>query len=98
MYKKLLFLVLVLPTSLSVFSQYNFNAGFPVVYNILNTQCSNAGCHSQTSSDALKFDGSMATVYAEIYNQPPVNVAALQRGEQLVWVDQPYQSYLMKKA
>jgi len=98
MYKKLLFLVFVLPMSLSLFSQYNFDAGFPVVYSILNTQCSNAGCHSQTSSDALKFDGSMATVYAEIYNQPPVNIAALQRGEQLVWVDQPYQSYLLKKA
>ena len=98
MYKKLLFLVFVLPVSLSVFSQYNFNAGFPVVYNILNTKCSNAGCHSATSSDALKFDGSQATVYSEIYGQPPVNIAAQQRGEQLVWVNQPYQSYLLKKA
>jgi hypothetical protein len=98
MYKKLLFLVFVLPMSVSVFSQYNFNAGFPVVYNILSTKCSNAGCHSATSTDALKFDGSQATVYSELYGQPPVNIAAQQRGEQLVWVDQPYQSYLLKKA
>ena len=98
MIKKILFLIFTLPVSLISFCQYNFSAGFPVVYNILNTKCSNAGCHSATSPDALKFDGNMATVYAEIFNQPPVNIAAQQRGEKLVWMDQPYQSYLLKKA
>ena len=99
MYKKLLFLVFVLPISLSVFSQYNFNAGYPVVYNILNTQCQNAGCHSATATGTtLRFDTTAAAVYSQIANQPPVNNAARARGEQLVWVDQPYQSYLLKKA
>jgi len=100
MYKKLLFLFFVLPISVSVFSQYNFDAGFPVVYNILNTQCSNAGCHSATTSPtpSLRFDTTSSAVYAQIFGQPPMNAAALSRGEQLVWINQPYQSYLMKKA
>jgi hypothetical protein len=98
MYKKILFLVFVLPMSLSVFSQYHYNAGYAVVYNILNTKCSNAGCHSAASASTLRFDTTAAAVYAEIFNQPPVNIAAQQRGEQLVWMDQPYQSYLLKKA
>jgi hypothetical protein len=98
MYKRLLLLFFAVPISMSVFSQYNFDAGYPVVYNILNTKCSNAGCHSATSTDALKFDGTPAAVYAAIVGQPPMNAAALARNEQLVWIDQPYQSYLLKKA
>jgi hypothetical protein len=76
MYKKLLFLVLVSPVS--VFAQNTYD----LVYTTLNTKCSNAGCHSSTSSDALKFDGSSASVYAALVNQTP----------------QPYESYLLKKA
>ena len=99
MYKKLFFLgFLVLSASASVYSQYSYSAGYEVVYNILNTKCSNSGCHSATSADALKFDGGDSAVYASIFNQPPVNANALSRGEQLVWMDQPYQSYLLKKA
>ena len=98
MYKKLLFLVLVLSASVSSFSQYNYNAGFPVIYNILNTKCQNAGCHSAQASSTLRFDTTSAAVFAEIFNQPPVNANALSRGEQLVWMSQPYQSYLLKKA
>jgi len=98
MHKKLLLLFFILATSFSVFSQYSYDAGYPVVYNILHTKCSNAGCHSSTSADALKFDTDSATLYNAIYNQPPVNANALSRGERIVWMDQPYQSYLLKKA
>jgi hypothetical protein len=98
MYKKILLFVFVIPMSLSVFSQYNYNAGYGVIYNILSTKCSNAGCHSAASGQSLRFDTTAAAVYTEIYNQPPVNANALSRGEQLVWMDQPYQSYLLKKA
>ena len=98
MYKKGLFLSFALMISASVFSQYNYNAGYAVVYNILNTQCSNAGCHSAISGATLRFDTTAAAVYTEIFNQPPMNIAAQQRGERLVWMDQPYQSYLLKKA
>ena len=98
MYKRLLFFIFLIPVSLNVFSQYNYNAGWGVVYNILNTNCSNAGCHSATSAQSLRFDTTSAAVHAEIYNQPPMNISALNRGERLVWMDQPYQSYLLKKA
>ncbi len=98
MYKKLLFLSVVLFATSPLFSQYNYDAGYGVVYNILQTKCSNAGCHSATSADALKFDGDTTTVYNALYNQTPSNAAAQARGEKLVWVDQPYQSYLLRKA
>jgi hypothetical protein len=96
--KQFLSIFLVVFVSLSGYSQYNYTAGYDVVYNILNTKCSNAGCHNAASGQSLRFDTSAAAVYAEIYNQPPVNASALSRGEQLVWIDQPYQSYLLKKA
>jgi hypothetical protein len=98
MYKKILFLFFVLPVSISAFSQYNYDAGYGVVYNILHTKCSNAGCHSATSAEALKFDADTTLVYNQIFNQTPTNAAAQARGEKLVWIDQPYQSYLLKKA
>jgi hypothetical protein len=98
MYKKALFLVFVLPMSLSLFSQYNYNAGYPVVYNILNTKCQNAGCHSGGATAAPDFSASASSVYSQLVGQPPLNAAASARGEQLVWMDQPYQSYLLKKA
>lgn len=98
MYKKITLLLLALPMSLAVLAQYNYNAGYGVVYNILNTKCQNAGCHSASSGQSLRFDTTAAAVYTQIYGQPPVNAAALSRGEQLVWMDQPYQSYLLKKA
>lgn len=98
MRKKLLYLILILPMSVSVFAQYNYNAGFEVVYSILNSKCSNAGCHSAASGQALRFDTSAAAVHASLFNQTPANSAAKTRGEKLVWIDQPYQSYLLKKA
>jgi len=84
MYKKLLLSVFVSSLALSLFSQYNYNAGYPVIYNILSTKCSNAGCHSAASGQSLRFDTTSAAVYAEIFNQPPMNASALSRGEQLV--------------
>lgn len=98
MQKKLSALALVLALTVSGFAQYNYNAGFEMVHSILNTKCSNAGCHSAASGQALRFDTTAAAVYTQIYNQPPVNATAFARGEQLIWVDQPYQSYLLKKA
>lgn len=92
MYKKLLFLVLVSPVS--VFAQNTYD----LVYTTLNTKCQNSTCHSSTSAEALKFDGSSASVYAALVNQTPANSDAVTRGEKLVWVNQPYESYLLKKA
>lgn len=94
MYKKLLFLVFISVSSFSAFSQNSYD----LVYSILNTKCSNAGCHSASSAQTLRFDTSSAAVYSSIFNQNPSNGAAFARGEKLVWIDQPYQSYLLKKA
>ena len=95
MCKKLLFLFLVLISSYSAFSQTN---SYDLVYSILNTKCSNAGCHSGSSGQSLRFDTTSAVVYSSIFNQTPSNPAAHARTEKLVWIDQPYQSYLLKKA
>ncbi|MBS1617482.1 MAG: T9SS type A sorting domain-containing protein [Bacteroidetes bacterium] len=92
MYKKLLFAVLFMPVS--VFAQNTYD----MVYTTLHTKCSNAACHSASSAEALKFDGSSAAVYAALVNQRPTNTASLARNEKLVWVNQPYDSYLLKKA
>ena len=92
MYKKLLFLVLISPVTL--FAQNTYD----LVYTTLNVKCSNAACHSSTSADALKFDGSSASVYSSIINQTPATAAAVTRGEKLVWVNQPYESHLLKRA
>ncbi|MCW3127955.1 MAG: hypothetical protein JWO03_3613 [Bacteroidetes bacterium] len=92
MYKKLLFLVLVSPVS--VFAQNTYD----LVYNTLNTKCSNQTCHSAASAESLKFDGSSSTVYTALINQTPANSASVSRGEKLVWVNQPYESYLLKRA
>ena len=92
MYKKLLFALFLLPASL--FAQNSYD----LVYTILNTKCANLSCHSFTSSQSLHFDGSSSQVYSALFNQNPVNAAAHARGERLVWQDQPYQSYLLKRA
>lgn len=92
MFKKLLFAVLLMPVT--VFAQNTYD----LVYNTLNTKCSNAACHSASSAEALKFDGTPGAVYSALVNQLPGSSAALARGEKLVWVNQPYESYLLKKA
>ena len=92
MSKRILFLIFCLPSI--AFSQNSYT----LIYNTLNTKCSNAGCHSATSADALKFDGSAATVYSAIVGQMPTNTGAVSRDEKLVWTNQPYQSYLLKRA
>jgi hypothetical protein len=75
------------------FSQNTYN----MVYSILNTKCQNATCHSATSADALKFDGTSADVYSAIINQAPGNAGAAAKGHKLVWTNQPYESYLLRK-
>ena len=92
MLRKLLVLLFCLPAMSYAQNSYN------IIYNTLNTKCSNAGCHSATSADALKFDGSSTTVYNAIVGQMPTTAGAVSRGEKLVWKNQPYQSYLLKRA
>ena len=89
----LLLVFLHAQTNVSPQSQYGR------VYTILNSKCQNASCHSATSTgDNLKFDGDSATVYQQIFNHPsalwPNSVA---KYEQLVYPQEPYSSFLLKK-
>jgi hypothetical protein len=91
MYKKLLLFLFLTPV-------VGFAQGtYDLVYSILNTKCQNAGCHSATSADALKFDGTKAAVYSALVNQIPANSAAAAKGHKLLWTNQPYESYLLRK-
>ncbi len=71
---------------------------FTQVHSLLQTKCSNSTCHSASSADALKFDGTENDVYAALVNVAPGNAAAKTKGDKLVKVNQPYQSYLLRKA
>lgn len=71
---------------------------FTQVHHILNTKCSNNTCHSASSSETLKFDGSESDVYTSILNQTPENSTAKAKLDRLVFVNQPYESFLLRKA
>lgn len=70
---------------------------FQRVYTILNTKCQNSGCHSSTSSEALKFDGAAATAYASIFNISSTNASSIAKNEKLVKPQHPYFSFLLRK-
>jgi len=71
------------------------------VYTMLNTQCQNATCHSATATDlsaGLKFDGDSDAVYQQIFNKPSqLSASSVAKFEELVYPQQPYQSYLLRK-
>jgi hypothetical protein len=67
------------------------------VYNTLNTKCQNSSCHSATSSEALKFDGSENAVYSAIYNTLPQNASSVAKSERQIRPGHPYLSFLLRK-
>lgn len=71
------------------------------VYTMLNTKCQNASCHSATSVGAdsiLKFDGDSNAVYQQIFNHPSqLSASSVAKFEELVFPQQPYQSFLLRK-
>jgi len=86
----------ILISALSVAS-LNAQNTFTQVHQLLQTKCSNATCHSASSSDALKFDGNETAVYNAIVNVVPENQFAKDRRDRLVKTNQPYESYLLRK-
>lgn len=70
---------------------------FDQVHYILQTKCSNAGCHSAANGDALQFDGNATAVYNALIDVDPENANAKSRLDKLVKVNQPYESYLLRK-
>jgi hypothetical protein len=70
---------------------------YDMVYTMLNTKCTNGACHTSGSGNSLLFDGNSTAVYNALVNQTPANTAAAASGDKYVYVNQPYQSYLLKK-
>jgi hypothetical protein len=83
--------------SAAVFSTTSAQNTYTQVYHILNTKCSNNACHSASSQHYLKFDGSESDVYDAIFNKTPENPVAKNKQERLVFVNQPYESFLLRK-
>ncbi len=80
--------------SAGLFAQNSYD----LVYTTLNTKCSNGSCHSATSSgSSLQFDGSSTTVYNALVNVVPQNTAAAARKDKYLRMNQPYESYLLRK-
>lgn len=75
----------------------NAQTPYQRVYTTLNTKCQNSTCHSATSSEALKFDGDEATVYASIYEVQAQNSSSVTKHEKLIKAGHPYMSYLLRK-
>jgi hypothetical protein len=64
----------------------------------LNGKCQNSTCHSATSSDALKFDGTASQVYNSVFNVPShLYTSSVNKYEQLVKPQHPYTSFLLRK-
>jgi hypothetical protein len=89
---KVNFTLAFLLLSVAGFSQNSFD----IVYSTLNTKCSNSSCHN-SAANGPNFSGAKADVYAAIVGVTPNNSAAAARGEKYVFVNQPYESYLLKK-
>jgi hypothetical protein len=80
--------------SAGLFAQNSYD----LVYKTLNTKCSNGSCHSATSSgSSLQFDGSSTAVYNALVNVVPQNAAAAARKDKYLRMNQPYESYLLRK-
>lgn len=70
---------------------------YDMVYTMLKTKCTNGTCHTSGSGNSLLFDGTKSAVYTALINQTPANTTAAASGDKYVKVNQPYQSYLLKK-
>ncbi len=87
---------LLLSLSFSTIFAFGQNT-YDMVYTMLNTKCTNGACHTSGSGNSLLFDGTSTNVYNAIVNQTPANTAAAAAGDKYVYVNQPYQSFLLKK-
>ena len=76
-----------------------------VVYNIFQTNCATAYCHSNTTkAGALDLEGAGATlaakqlnVYDNIYKVTPANATAAAKDNYIVYPGDPYRSFLFRK-
>lgn len=75
------------------------------VYDVLQTNCANAYCHSSGSqAGGLDLEGSggninakIQDVYDNLYDVNPSNAEAASKGHKLIYPGDPYRSYLFRK-
>ena len=75
------------------------------VYDVLQTNCANAYCHSSSSqAGGLDLEGSggninakIQDVYNNLYDVNPSNAEAASKGHKLIYPGDPYRSYLFRK-
>lgn len=75
----------------------NAQTPYERVYTMLNTKCQNTTCHSASSAEALKFDGSVDDVYNAIYEVQGQNSSSVAKSEKLIKAGHPYMSFLLRK-
>ena len=76
-----------------------------VVYDIVQTNCANAYCHSNgTQAGGLDLEGAgnnlsekVEDVYNKVYNVAPNNAEAAAKGHKLLYPGDPYRSHLFRK-
>lgn len=75
----------------------NAQTPYERVYNTLNTKCQNSTCHSASSSELLKFDGTQDEVYDAIFETQAQNASSVAKHERLIKAGHPYMSFLLRK-
>jgi len=95
-YKKIsVFIGLIYCSFFSVKAQSTWDK----VYTLLQTHCSNTGCHAGANpAGLLYFDLAEHFVYDQIWNQFPQNeTAATINNNRLIYAGDPYRSYIFRK-
>lgn len=91
--KQMIIAVLLL-SSLNIFSQSTFSR----VYNLLQTNCATANCHSGSASNGgLDLSGTETKVYNAIVEVTPNNPAAAAKGDKYIDKGYPDRSFLLRK-
>lgn len=96
-YTTLLLFIALTNINLSLFAE---DTGVRV-YSILQTHCTNSGCHNNANAAAgldLQGNGSnaMGQTYLNVYKVTPVNAVAQSKNNLLLYPGDPYRSYLFR--
>ncbi len=87
-------IAVLLLSGLSVFSQSTFTR----VYNLLQTNCATASCHSASAATGgLDLSGTETKVYNAIVEVAPNNPAAAAKGDKYIDKGYPDRSFLLRK-
>lgn len=79
-----------------LFSVTEAQTTFGMVYNVLQTNCTNATCHNG-AQPTIDFSQGASAVYADLIGTSPLNPAAAGKGNKLVDPGHPYNSFLLRK-